>query len=156
MMSEYEREVEPVTEVTSLCAKMAAYAETIIDSPSVILRYHPNERIVHHEFRRFIYGAEFREVLEKGLEVFRTRGAAKWLSDDRANGPIRPADGQWALEDWAPRVLAAGWKHWAVVMPTRTLGQMNMKRWVDTYAKLGVIARAFKDPDEAMTWLTSV
>jgi hypothetical protein len=145
-----------MTEATNRREKMVPHSETIIDNPAAILWYHPRERIVHHEFRRFIYGEEFRDVLEKGLEVFRTRGANKWLSDDRANGPIRPADGQWALEDWAPRVLAAGWRYWAVVLPTRTLGEMNMKRWVDTYAKQGVVARAFTDPDEAMSWLKSV
>ena len=145
-----------MTEETGAGGNLGAHAETIIDNSSAILWYHPRERIVHHQFRRFIYGDEFRAVLEKGLEVFRTRGATKWLSDDRANGPIRPADGEWALEDWAPRVLAAGWKYWAVVLPKRTLGQMNMKRWVDTYTQQGVTARTFTDPGQAMTWLKSV
>lgn len=130
-----------------------AGVETIIDTEAVLLCYHSQQKIVHHEFRRFVYGDEFREVLDKGVEVFRTRGASKWLSDDRRNGPITPADGEWALNDWSPRVVAAGWKYWAVVLPEKVFGQTNMKRWIETYAKLGVTARTFGDAEEAKHWL---
>jgi hypothetical protein len=129
--------------------------EVIIDSDAVSLRYHPRSKIVHHEIRRFVHGEDFREILEKGLAVLKQHMASKWLSDDRGNGPLKPADADWALNDWAPRVMAAGWKFWAVVMPEKVLGQMNMKRWIQTYAEQGVTARAFSDPDEAMTWLES-
>jgi hypothetical protein len=125
----------------------------LIDTPSAILRYHKRTRIVHHELRQFIYGDAFRAVLDKGLEAFQKYGAKKWLSDDRGNGPLKPADADWALNDWAPRVMAAGWKVWAVVMPEKVLGQMNMKRWIETYAAQGVKVEAFTDPAEAMTWL---
>ncbi len=127
--------------------------EVLIDTPAVLLRYHVEPKIVHHELKQFVYGPAFRNVLEKGLEAFKKHGAKKWLSDDRGNGPLKPDDGDWALNDWAPRVMKAGWKSWAVVMPEKVLGQMNMKRWIDTYAAQGVTVSAFTDPDEAMTWL---
>jgi hypothetical protein len=127
--------------------------ETLIDTEAAALWYHPQWKIVHHELRRFVHGREFRDVLEKGLELFLKHGASKWLSDDRGNGPLTKADEQWALGDWAPRVMAAGWKHWAVVLPEKVLGQMNMKRWIETYAKQGITARAFSEPDEALKWL---
>jgi hypothetical protein len=130
-------------------------AIVIIDTEAVSLCYYPRTKIVHHEIRRFVHGQEFRDILEKGLEVFARHLATKWLSDDRGNGPLKPADGEWALNDWGPRVTRAGWKHWAVVMPEKVLGQMNMKRWIDNYAAKGVTVRAFTDPDEAMTWLES-
>jgi hypothetical protein len=127
--------------------------ETIIETPAVVLRYYPNTKIVHHELKRFVHGQEFRDVLEKGLQTFIKHGAVKWLSDDRGNGPLTQADSEWALTDWAPRVMAADWKYWAVVMPEKVVGQMNMRRWIATYAEKGVTAQAFTDPDEAMTWL---
>jgi hypothetical protein len=127
--------------------------EILIETPTVVLRYHTDKKIVHHELRQFVHGETFRQVLEKGLEIFRKRGAKKWLSDDRGNGPLKPADADWALNDWAPRVMAANWKAWAVVMPEKVLGQMNMKRWIETYAAQGVTVQAFTDPDEALIWL---
>jgi len=127
--------------------------ETLIDNDAALLRYHLAPKIVHHEFRRFIHGEPFREVLTRGLEVLQKRGAIKWLSDDRHNGPIKPADAEWASKVWVPRVLAAGWKYWAVVLPEKTLGQMNMMRWIDTYAALGVTAQPFEHVEDAKHWL---
>jgi hypothetical protein len=128
-------------------------AELIIDTEAVVLRYHPQSKIVHHEFRRFVHGAEFRNVLEKGLEALRRNHASKWLSDDRGNGPLKPADAEWSLQDWSPRAMAAGWKYWAVVLPKKVLGQMNMKRFIDGSAEIGRIACGFTDPKLALKWL---
>lgn len=127
--------------------------ETVFETDAVILRYHAADKLVHHELRRFVHGAELRQVLSKGLELFQQRGAYKWLSDDRGNGPLKPADEQWARTEWFPQVKAAGWKYWAVVLPEKVLGQMNMKRWIELYAAEGIEAHAFTDPDEALTWI---
>jgi hypothetical protein len=125
----------------------------LIENDNVRLQYHPRTKIIHHEIRRFVHGSEFRDVLEKGLEVFAKHRACKWLSDDRGNGPLKVEDSTWALEDWAPRVIAAGWRFWGVVMPEKVLGQMNMKRWIATYAERGVTVSAFTEPLPAMSWL---
>jgi hypothetical protein len=79
--------------------------------------------------------------------------ACKWLSDDRGNGPLKPEDAQWCLTSWSPRVIAAGWKFWAVVMPEKVMGPLNMRRWISTYADQGITVSAFADPVQAMTWL---
>jgi hypothetical protein len=126
---------------------------TILDNDAVSLRYHTRTQIVHHELHRFVRGKEFRDVLEKGLEVLQKRGACKWLSDNRKNGALTKADADWSVGVWSPRVMKAGWKYWAVVMPEKVAGQMNMKRWMAMYAERGITARAFTDPDEAMKWL---
>jgi hypothetical protein len=124
-----------------------------IDNEFVSLRYHQRTRIVHHEFKQFVHGENFRNVLEKGLEIFTKHSANKWLSDDRGNTAIKPADAEWAIQDWAPRVIAAGWKFWAVVLPENVIGQMNMRRWLKTYSEKGVTAEPFTTPEEAMKWL---
>ena len=125
----------------------------VLETESVSLRYHPGPKIVHHELRQFVQGQDLREVLEKGLEIFIQRRAFKWLSDDRGNGPLTPADAEWCMTSWAPRVMAAGWKFWAVVMPEKVMGQMNMRRWIKMYAERGVTAAVFSDPGQAMAWL---
>jgi len=130
-----------------------ASVRIILENEAAILRYHSRTKIVHHEFKRFIYGAQFREVLETGLTLFHEHGARKWLSDDTNNGPVRPDDAEWAQNDWGPRVVAAGWKYWAIVLPAKVIGQMNMRRWRDFYEAQGVGVEAFSDPDAALTWL---
>ncbi len=145
--------MDEATPIKTSAAHRSGRVETIIDSEAVLLRYHSDTKIVHHEFRRFLHGEPLREVLEKGLEIFRARGACKWLSDDRRNGPITTADAEWARQTWSPRVIAAGWKYWAVVLPEKVLGQMNMKRRMRSYEERGVTARAFSDAGEARRWL---
>jgi hypothetical protein len=128
--------------------------EVLIDTPTHRLIYHRDTNIVHHELRRFVHGEPFRGLLERGVEVMEERHAIKWLSDDRGNAPVKPNDSEWCKTIWFPRALAAGWKHWAVVMPEGVLGQMNMRRWIETYAESGLNAHPFSDPDAALGWLS--
>jgi hypothetical protein len=128
---------------------------TIVDTDYATLWYHPEKKIVHHVFHKFIYGEEFRQVLEKGLEIFKEHGAQKWLSDDRNNSALPTADTEWGMHDWFPRVFEAGWRYWAIVMPDKAVGQMNMQRFIDAYAPKGLAIKLFEDPDEALKWLES-
>jgi len=129
--------------------------QTILDTDYASLYFYPESKIVHHVFHKFIYGQEFRQVLEKGLEVFLANGAQKWLSDDRKNSALPKEDSEWGINEWSPRVMKAGWKYWALVMPDKVIGQMNMQRFIDLYASLGVIVQIHDDADEALKWLES-
>jgi hypothetical protein len=126
---------------------------TILDNDYATLQYHPETKIVHHQFHKPISGDPFREVLTKGAEACEEYGAIKWISDDRANSAIPPEDGQWAENVWVPRVLAVGWKYWAIVMPAKIIGQMNMQYFKKQNEERGVTVQVFSDPTEAMTWL---
>lgn len=128
---------------------------TIVDNELVALWYHPKEKIVHHCLRTFVYGDTFRNLLLKGAEVFREHGSVKWLSDDRGNSAIRPEDSQWGVDVWTPLVMEGGWRYWAVVMPEKVLGQMNMRRFLKMYKEMGVTVEAFTDPDVAFEWLAA-
>lgn len=97
----------------------------------------------------------FRELLTKGAELFEERHADKWLSDDRGNSALHPDDSKWAIEEWSPRVIKAGWKYWAIVMPDAALGKLNMKRFIVMYRDLGVEVDVFGTPEEALAWLKS-
>lgn len=129
---------------------------TIIDNENASLWYHPESGIIHHKFKKYMWGDAFKEVLETGLAEMEKRGATKWLSDDRNNSALREEDGAWAQDDWTPRVLAAGWKYWAVVLPENVIGKMNMKHFIDQQAQAGVTVKVFSDPNEALGWLENV
>jgi hypothetical protein len=128
----------------------------ITDTEYATLWYYPDEKIVHHQFHKFIHSKEFRQVLERGLEIFKQNGAQKWLSDDRMNSALTTADTEWGQQDWFPRVFQAGWKYWAIVMPDKVVGKMNMQRFIDAYSTQGLTIDIFDNPDEALKWLESV
>ncbi|MFO0552343.1 MAG: hypothetical protein U0271_28405 [Polyangiaceae bacterium] len=124
-----------------------------LENEFVTLWYHPAGKIVHHKIHKPVTGALFREALERGVEIFERHGAQKWLSDDRGNGALHPDDSNWATTVWSPRVVAAGWAYWAIVLPDAALGRVNMKRFVNIYSDMGVSVRIYSTPEEALVWL---
>jgi hypothetical protein len=126
---------------------------TIIDNEFAFLWFHPETKIVHHEIKKYVFGKHLREILDQGYEQMKKTGAQKWLSDDRKNNALSPEDGEWAQNDWSPRVIKAGWKYWAIVLPEKVMGQMNMRLFIDSYTKVGVTVQIFSNPDEALKWL---
>lgn len=130
-------------------------AQVLIDNEYATLWYHPDKKIVHHAFKKWVPSPVFRDVLTKGADAFERYGAQKWLSDDRGNGAIHPDDSEWSFSAWTPRVVDCGWKYWAVVMPEKALGKMNMRQWIKMYSDMGVEVQTFSDPAEALKWLES-
>lgn len=127
----------------------------LFDSEYATLWYHEDKKIIHHKIKKYIYGDKLREILTKGFEALKQKGAKKWLSDDSLNGPLLKDDEAWCKGEWFPKVVKAGWKFWAIVMPAQVLGQINMKRFIEEYAKAGIAVNLFSDADKALTWLAS-
>lgn len=125
----------------------------ILGNEFATLIYHVHPKIVHHTFHKPVASVTFREVLTRGVELFESRHATKWLSDDRGNGALHPEDGKWAIEVWSKRAIAAGWKYWAIVMPDAALGKANMRRFIREYADQGVVVAIFDNPEDALGWL---
>ncbi len=131
-------------------------AVNVLENEYASLWYHPEAKVVHHQFHKYIFGDAFRSVLTTGVEVMKKNGAHKWLSDDRNNSALSPEDTDWGLTVWTPQVMAAGWRYWAVVLPEKAVGQMNMKRFIEDYSTRGIKVQVFSDPDKALKWLESV
>ena len=62
---------------------------------------------------------------------------------------------EWGMSNWFPQTIQAGWKYWAIVQPEKVIAQLNMKKLVEDYAKAGIVAKFFSNPEEAMKWLES-
>jgi hypothetical protein len=142
--------------MTVLAAVRRPKPRALIENGLATLWYHPEGRIVHHQFHRNIQGEPFREILTRGAELVEKNGAQKWVSDDRGNTALHPDDAKWATEVWSPRVLEAGWKAWAIVMPEQLLGKLNMKRFIAMYADQGVSVRTFGQPEQALVWIRTI
>jgi len=126
---------------------------TLYESSYVTVWYHPEKKIVHHKIHKYVFGEEFQKFLLIGTEAMKKNQAHKWLSDDRNNTVVRPEDMEWGMSNWFPQTIQAGWKYWAIVQPEKVIAQLNMKTLVEDYAKAGIVAKFFSNPEEAMTWL---
>lgn len=128
---------------------------TVLDNEFATLLCYPSKRLIHHEFHKFCSGDDFRNVMNKGAEAFETHKCTKWLSDDRKVGLIPPEDVEWGRCDWTPRVIKAGWKYFAMVLPEKVIGQMYHTSIVEEFSKMGIEAQIFRTPEEGMDWLNS-
>lgn len=126
---------------------------TVIDNESMSLFFHEEPKIVHHKIKKMLKDHEFMELLSKGAEYMEKYKAKKWLSDDRNNIVISQEANKWGDEVWAPRVIKAGFKYWAVVLPDKAVGKLQMNRFVKEYRTRGVTVEIFDDVDEALQWL---
>ena len=130
--------------------------KVIIDTEYVSLCFYPESGIVHHTIHQYLPEGVMEELLTTGAEYLEKHNGTKWLSDDRGNTVVRPADAEWGLGVWLPRVLLAGFKYWAVVMPAKAIGKMQMRTLITELAGRGVTVQAFDKLDPAMKWLESV
>jgi hypothetical protein len=128
---------------------------TILDNDYVTLWLQQEKKIVHHKVKKYVHGPALQQFLMKGYETLKSNNCKKWLSDDLNNGPLLKEDETWAKTHWFPNVVKAGWKFWAIVMPAQVIGQLNMKRFVDDYAKAGITVSVFSESDKALAWLES-
>ncbi len=129
---------------------------TTVDNDSIVLWVDTDSKVVGHELRKYPSSEALRDALNAGVELFKKHGATKWLSDDRKGGALPQDFLDWSAANWKPRVISAGWKHWALILPLKIGGQLSMKRLVENYAKAGVTVQIFTEPDEGMKWLNSV
>jgi hypothetical protein len=128
---------------------------SLFESDHATMWYHPDKKIVHHQIHKFIFGEEFQKLLLTGTDAIKKNRAQKWLSDDRSNSVLRKEDIEWGMVNWFPQTVQAGWKYWAIVQPEKMIAQINMEKLAQDYAKAGIVAKFFSDPDEAMRWLES-
>ncbi len=131
------------------------HKETIVDNEWGTIWYYPDQKIIAHQVKKFLYGQAYRDFLLTGTELMLQKKAEKWLSDDRNSPVLRREDMEWGVVNWFPQTKAAGWKYWAMVKPVQAIGEMSMQRVVDDATRSGVVTKLFSDFDEAFKWLES-
>ncbi len=128
------------------------HKETILDHDQSTVWFYPEEKIVHHQFKGNINGDAFQNTLNASAEIFEAYRCQKYLSDDRLNTGVDQADVQWAISEWNPRVLACGWRFWAIVKSS-TESDPEMDKVIEAYERINLKVQLFEDPTEALEWL---
>lgn len=128
-------------------------AITIVDNENISIWYYPESKILHHRVHRFFFGKEWRDAFNKGAEAFIQYHADKYLSDDREITTLTKEDQEWGEKDWSPRLVKAGWRYWAIVMPEKIIGQVTLRKAAANQSTSGVTTRIFSSLQEAKEWL---
>ena len=128
---------------------------TVFEHERISVWYYPGTRIIHHCMTGPVLGDVFKQALTAGADAMGRNHGHKWLSDDRLNGALLPADLEWVDKVWHAKAVDAGWTHWALLPPSSVVGQMNIRKHIALYKERGVMVEVFTDVDKAMAWLVA-
>jgi hypothetical protein len=102
--------------------------------------------------------AQFREANERVLQEIQQRRSSKLLSDAQEFVLIGATDQNWLSSNWIPRVLQAGVRKIALVMPrfyfNRVAVDAVTQRLAQNVADDLVSIEYFESRDAARTWLS--
>jgi hypothetical protein len=106
-------------------------------------------------WKTFASGAEFREVVDAGIELLLRRKAKRWLGDLRHLGAVTQDDLKWSSESWFPRATAGGMAYLALVSPRKVVAQMAVKSFINKVNGRDLLIGNFDEIQAARTWLRS-
>lgn len=122
----------------------------ILDNEFATLWYYTDSKIVHYRIKKTIQGDLIRELFNRGGEILAQNSAKKWLCDARECGVLPKRDHNWVKGVWLRNMVAAGLRHFALVLPKE---QVEAARAGDFDDANGEFVSLYWDPEEAMRWL---
>lgn len=130
--------------------------EVVHDNEYITIWYHPEAKVVHHQIHKVFRGPEYRLAMLKATATLKKHRAHKWLTDVRVQFILPQDDQDWVSNVFFPATLQAGWKYCAVVKPDMAIVDLYVRRFLKTWAELGVTAELVRTPEEGMRWLRGV
>jgi hypothetical protein len=128
----------------------------IVKNEFVTLQYLPGQKMLYHIVHTAVDEDVFKSALNAGVDMLGKNRIEKWLSDDRKNGPFSQAFSEWAIQDWIPRAIGAGWRYWANVVPEDLKAAGTLMPFIEVLQEQGLRMRVFTHKETAMEWLENV
>ena len=91
--------------------------------------------------------------LNAGLELVLQKKSRRWLADTKNLGAVSAEDLKWTNEEWIPRVVAAGVRSMAFIMPKKVVAKIVVKSGVSRIDENELSTSYFGTIDDARAWL---
>lgn len=95
--------------------------------------------------------AEFKSLLDAEVKALRDHNGTRLLADCRRQRVLNLADQERANREWLPQVLAAGLKHFAIVLPESETAAGHLRERLSSVTEMEV--GYFTTVEEARDWL---
>jgi hypothetical protein len=100
-----------------------------IDEPFVRIDWDEANQCITAEWKGNAHGSVYRSVLDRSLDLVRKHKASRWLAIMvESSGVISPEDSAWLSGDWFPRLVSAGGRRFAIVLPPKGLAALQLNR----------------------------
>jgi hypothetical protein len=105
------------------------------------------------EWKGFAIGDDFREGLNKGLEIFVEKKGRGWLGDLEQMQLICLEDQKWCRTVWFPQAIDAGLSKLSIVCPRNILAQTSLFKIMSESRYPGLKVAYFTERQKAQIWL---
>ena len=96
------------------------------------------------QWRGFANSTKFRSLMDRGLELYRTKARQLkplgWLADTRLVSAVRAETQQRMKADWNLQAAKAGIRHGSFVVPETVFGQISVGIYSENVAKADTYA----------------
>lgn len=134
----------------------APMSGVFFDRPGVaVMKWEPTSRAVCIEWQGWADPAEFAAALEAGLGALIEHRGSRWLADCRDMKAIQLSDQEWLDRSWFPRMIAAGLRRMAVVIPKSGLAMTNLEDIMSKVPGNKVDVAWFATVIEAEQWISA-
>jgi hypothetical protein len=98
-------------------------------------------------------GDDYREGLDAGLELARSKTAPNWLADRRALATVAEADQEWTNRNWLPRALDSQLDRMSIVRSEADVAEMAPEDIAREAGGDALTTHYFDDRSDAEAWL---
>jgi hypothetical protein len=124
------------------------------NSPGVAsVRWDYDAQLVLVEWDGWANSNEFAALLDAEIQALKQNQGTRLLADCRRQKVLSPKDQDRANREWLPRALAAGLKHFAIVVPESVIADMNLRASLDKASASTLEVGYFSTVEEARDWL---
>jgi hypothetical protein len=142
--------------VTMAAAGGAPPNGVFFNRPGVaVMWWDPTTRAVCIEWQGWADPAEFAAALEAGLVAFIEHRGSRWLADCREMKAIQQTDQEWIDKSWFPRMITAGLRRMAVVIPKSGLVLTNLEDIMRKVPADKIGVEFFATVAEAERWISA-
>lgn len=128
--------------------------ETYFSMPGVAsVRWDEPTRTVVVEWDGWANSAEFQGLLDAEVKALEEHTGSRLLADCRRQRVLNPADQDRANVEWVPRVLEAGLKRFAVVLPESEMAATHLRDRLGKVPKTAMQIDYFTTVEDAREWL---
>jgi hypothetical protein len=126
----------------------------LYEKPFLVIEYNAPKKLLIQHWKGFATSLQFREGIEKSIEIFKQRNVTRLLSNTKNSAVVKKDDTDWAATYAVGQMLQHGLKSMAFIIPTNAFTQMSVKNF-SGLAGGALDQQFFDDFDNALEWLTN-
>lgn len=137
---------------------VSTQAKTIrlFEKSYLVLEYDKENKLLIQNWIGFATSAQFREGIEKSVEIFRQNKPLRLLSNTKNSAVVKKEDTEWAASYGIGNMLQNGLKGVAFIVPTNIFTQVSVTNFKSQTKDAPFTLQYFDDVNKAVDWLVTV